>query len=208
MPEIAIGMNRGCLDSLADFEHFVRVLFEATCDAYAAKCSKFQQLPERMRASLVAQTADVLARPAKYGFDEVRVQAIVHNLSANMKADGQIGAVNSDCLSITDQNMQPGVLTDLYKRIGITTLWQDLSKQARMKMHFELEKDAEVERSAKAALENLMSERNSIAHPTNSPSFPDVSGVKNHIAFLRVLAEVLTEVSRMQLVIFKAAPTT
>ena len=137
------------------FEHFVRISFEALCDAYAAKCSRFEQLPEKMRASLVTLTAEVLGKPSKFGFDEVRVQVIIHNLSANLKAEQGIGDINSACLSITEQNMQPGMLSELYKRIGITSLWVEISKQARMKMHFELDKDQEVERSARASLENL-----------------------------------------------------
>lgn len=185
------------------FEHFVRMAFEALCEAFAAKCNKFEQLPEKMRSSLVQWSAEVLSKPSKYGFDEIRTQAVVHNLSGNLNGVSGVGAINANCLSITEQNMHPGVLSELYKRIGIQSLWPELSKQARLKMYFELERDADVERSAKAALENLMTERNAVAHPNSSPTFPDVERVRQHVAYLRVLAEVLTEVCRVQLVVFR-----
>jgi hypothetical protein len=185
------------------FEHFVRTSFEALCDSFAAKCEKFEHLPPHMRTNLVRQTAEVLAKPAKYGFDDVEVQTVICNLATNMSAETGLGPVNADCLSITEQNMNPVVLADLYKRIGIASLWVEFSKQAKLKLHFETDKDGEVERGAKAALENLMTERNSIAHPTSNPLFPDEEKVKGHISFLRVLAEVLTEISRVQMTAFK-----
>jgi hypothetical protein len=186
------------------FEHFVRMLFEALCDSYAAKCDKFDQLPEKMRKSLIASTAQVVGNPSRYDYDDVKVQAIIGNLADNMKAENGIGAINSSCLSITEQNMHPGMLKDLYSRIGVTNIWGEISKQVRMKMYFELDKDSDVERAAKTTLENLMTLRNNIAHPSSSPTFPGPTVVSDYVAFLRVLSHVLTEITQFQSTIFKA----
>ena len=42
-----------------------------------------------------------------------------------------------------------------------------------MKLFFELDRDTDVEKSAKSMVENLMAARNQIAHPKAIPTFPD-----------------------------------
>ncbi|HEU4454037.1 MAG TPA: HEPN domain-containing protein [Longimicrobium sp.] len=185
------------------FEHFVRMLFETLCDSYAAKCDRFEQLPEKMRKSLVSYSAEVIANPNRYQYDEVAIQVVIKTLADNMAAEGGLGAINSRCLSITEQNMHPGMLKELYNRIGISNIWSEISKQARMKMYFELDKDADVERAARSTLENLMNLRNQIAHPSSSPSFPGPEVVEEYVRFIRVLSEVLIEISRLQSAVFK-----
>jgi hypothetical protein len=185
------------------FEHFVRVSFENMCDAFAAKCHRFDQLPDKMSQALISATAEVLAKPAKYGYDEVQTRAFVKTLSENLDATEGLSSINSAVLSLTESNMNPSTLGDLYKRAGLTSIWGELSKQARLKLYFESDNDRDVERQAKSELESLMRERNRIAHPTDSPSFPDTTKVLRYLTFLRVLADVLTDVSRMHLVAFK-----
>ena len=185
------------------FEHFVRASFQGICDGMAAKCQTFQQLPERMRDNLRLLTAEVSLSPAKYGFDPVQARGFLVTFADKVRASDGVGSINSACLAITQNNMAPGVLSDLYKRIGIGGLWADLSKQASLKTYFEVDKDAYAEREAKAQLEELMSTRNQIAHPSGSPSFPDPDKVSQYIGFVRVLAQNLTAVSKVHLVAFK-----
>jgi hypothetical protein len=185
------------------FEHFVRTTFEVTCDAYAAKCQRFSDLPEKMRHNLVSFTAMVLEAPTKFGFDESHAHIFVLNLARNLEAATGLGEINSACLSITTQNMTPGILMDLFKKIGIQSLWLEISKQAQMKIFFELDRDQDVEREAKALLENLMTTRNMIAHPSGSPEFPDTNKVSTYIKFLKVLSTVLAEICRVHLATFK-----
>jgi hypothetical protein len=189
------------------FEHFVRVAFEITCDAFASRCQKFNDLPEKMRKNLIYYTATVLDSPAKYGFDELSVHAFVLNLARNLEATAGLGEINSACLSITTQNMTPVTLADLFKRIGFQALWPEMSKQSQMKIYFELERDQDVEHEAKAILENLMTTRNTIAHPSGSPEFPDTNKVSSYISFLKILSSVLVEACRVQLAAFRISPS-
>jgi hypothetical protein len=99
--------------------------------------------------------------------------------------------------------MTPTILAELFKRIGIQSLWSEIGKQAQMKIHFELDRDHDVEREAKALLENLMTTRNTIAHPSGSPEFPDTNRVSSYIRFLKVLSSVLVETCRVQLAAFR-----
>lgn len=186
------------------FEHFVRTAFEVTCDAYAAKCQKFSDLPEKVRNNLISMTAEVLNSPAKYGFDYLRAYSFVLNLAGNLEASVGLGEINSACLSITNQNMTPPILAELFKRIGIHSLWAEMGKQAQMKIYFELDRDQDVEREAKALLDNLMSTRNMVAHPSGSPEFPDANKVSSYIKFIKMLSIVLVEICRVHLATFRA----
>jgi len=185
------------------FEHFVRTSFENLCDLYAAKCRTFEQLPKAMKATLTSSTAEVLLRPYKYSYDEVQTRGFVKQLSANMDAKDGLGVINSSLMSFTDSNMKPDTLRDLYKRAGISDIWTDISKQAVLKVHFGYDKDQDAERDAKTELLNLMRERNGIAHPTSSPSFPDPTRVQNYLAYLRILSQVLTDVCRVHLAAYR-----
>jgi hypothetical protein len=185
------------------FEHFVRMSFQALCDSLAQKCDRFEQLPDRMRQSLRHFTAEVALTPSKYGFDEVEALGFIVALAENVSADGGIGTVNSACLSVTQSNLNPGTLADLYKRIGVQNLWQDVSKQAKLKAHLELDKDADSEREARARLEDLMTTRNQIAHPSGSPAFPGPEKVVAYLDFVTVLADTLVDISRVQIAAFK-----
>jgi hypothetical protein len=101
--------------------------------------------------------------------------------------------------------MHPGMLAELYKRAGINSLWVEISKQARMKIYFGAEKEADVERAAKAELENLISQRNKVAHPSSSPEFPDIEQVTKYVGYLRELSFVLTEVCRVSVAVFNVS---
>lgn len=185
------------------FEHFVRMSFESHCDSLALKCSSFAQLPTKMQASLRYHTAEVAIAPSKYGFDDVEVLGFIVALAGNISSADGLGSVNSACLSITQNNLAPQILADLYKRIGVVNLWQDLAKQARMKTFLELEKDTDSEREARSRLEELMTTRNQIAHPSGSPAFPGPEKVAGHIEYLDVLAATLTDLSRVHIAAFK-----
>jgi len=185
------------------FENFIRTSFEALCDSYAEKCMKFEDLPQRMQNELISQTAKVIGQPKRYGFDMIQVQSFVANLSENMQAKNGIGQINSPCLSITEQNMRSDTLADLYRQIGISSLWTEISKQSKLKRHFEIAEDRQIEQKAKAYLNEIMDVRNTIAHPSTIPTFPSSQQVEGHIDFLNVFSEVLTEVCKVQLSIYK-----
>ena len=182
------------------FENFVRSSFKSLCDAIAIKCNKFNDLPEKMKKELISQTAEVIANPSRYNYDEIQVQTFIQNLSNNMQAVKGIGPINSACLSITNQNMRPQILADLYGRVGIKSLWSDIGKQSGLKVLFENSNDSKVESATRAKLEEIMNIRNQIAHPSSIPTFPDAEQIKEYIKFLVLLSGVLTEICRVRLV--------
>jgi hypothetical protein len=187
------------------FEHFVRMSFQAHCDSLAEKCKRFDQLPSKMQNSLRAWTATVCIKPSKYGFDELEASGFITSLAANFAATEVLGTVNSACLSVTEGNMNPGTLAELYGRLAVSNLWSELSKQATLKAYLEVEKDQDAEKQAKTRLEDIMRIRNQIAHPSGSPVFPGAEQVASAVEYLAVLAGTLTGISRVHVAAFKPA---
>jgi len=185
------------------FENFVRATFETLCDMYAEKCKKFEELPEKMQSGLVYYTAMVMPNPRKFGFDSIQVGAFIQNLSENMSSDKELAEVNSKCLSITEANMNSAMMHDLFSRISLTTIWQEVGKQANLKMHFENNVDSEVTTKAKKVLDDIMGIRNKIAHPNGEPEFPDASAVLSNIEYLKILASEIVNCCAVQVTAFK-----
>lgn len=187
------------------FEHFVRHSFESVCDMYAAKCQTFEDLPDKMQQSLLARTAEIVLAPKRYGFDQkTQVHNLVLTLAANIQAQAGLGPLNAACLSTTEANMHAETLAELYRRVGIQALWEEIGKQAKIKLHFEVGKDVDATTSAKARLNELMHTRNQIAHPSANTVFPAPDKVLKYAEFIGVLADVLTEVCRVQWAVFRA----
>jgi hypothetical protein len=184
------------------FEHFVRMTLQNVCDGIASKCQTFEDLPDKMRKSLIYHTAEVVMAPHKYGFDSVQATGFIIALAGNSTATAGLGQVNSACLTVTQNNMTPGTMADLFGRIGVKDIWNDVGKQARMKLLFGLGADVEATNRAKMRLEELMTLRNQIAHPSGTPTFPDPDQVQAYVEFVRTLASVLIDVSRVQVAAF------
>jgi hypothetical protein len=100
--------------------------------------------------------------------------------------------------------MNAEMLAELYRRVGINALWEEIGKQSKIKIHFETRKDMDAAVSAKSVLNEIMNTRNQLAHPSATPTFPDPDKVRRYTEFLSVLSEVLTEVCRVHLAVFKA----
>lgn len=192
------------------FENFVRTTFEALCDIYASKCTKFSELPEKMQTELVAFTAMVMPNPKKYGFDSIQTGIFIQNMSNNISDKTEsgedkitLGEVNSKCLSITETNMNSDMVHKIFARIGITTIWQDVGKQASLKVHFETNTDNEVVTKAKKVLDDIMGIRNKIAHPSGEPEFPDATAVLKNIEYLKLLSTEIVSCCNVQVASFK-----
>lgn len=185
------------------FEHFAKVLLRTTCDLIASKCQSFDDLPEEMTSALRSMTADVMSHRRRYGYDQVQADVFVMTLATNLQATGGLGSINSECLSLTDTNLNPGTLAALFKRAGINNLWSQIGKQAPMKTALEVEKDADADRAAQVRLEDLMNRRNQIAHPNGAPTFPDTNRLTQDIDFVEVVAETLTSLCKARTTTFK-----
>lgn len=178
------------------FENFVRANFEIICDSVAAKCNKFENLPKDMRKELKKCTADVVLNNAKYGFEEHDVHILISRLSSNLLAVDGLGEINSNCLSLTQKNMWPDVLKDLYLRAGLSDLWGKIGNQSSMQDYFNSQIAGKVQQHAIALLKDIINDRNEFAHPKAVITYPGTDKVKRYAEFLEVLSISLVEISR------------
>lgn len=175
------------------FENFVRLTFEELCNNIADKAERYSYLPKEMRESHIRLTAEVIANPRKYGHGDLGVRSFIKVLSDNLADEAELESINTGCLSITSENMRPKIINDLFKRVGISNVWEKISQQAKLQLFLETHDPAKAKKDAEAYLNKLMDVRNSIAHPASSFTWPDPEYVGRSIEFLKVLGEVLAE---------------
>lgn len=179
------------------FEAMTRTLFEDLCQRLVSRAEKFSHLPKKMRENLPIFTAKIISDPRKYGHAENGVRAFVTTLASNLSLEAEVIKVNHECLSITDSNMRAEVLSDLFGRVGVNSIWTSISQQASLKVFFQDSDSQKVETKAKRKLNDLMDLRNKIAHPSGELDWPSNETLREHVNFLRLLAKSMSELVSM-----------
>ncbi|WP_159104878.1 HEPN domain-containing protein [Plantactinospora sp. BB1] len=186
------------------FEYFVRQSVEALSDEIASRATTYDDLPARLRNELRRGTLEVALNHNRYGFTVMEADALVTDLALNI--DGTHGGgpirISSQVLSITESNMNAQTLADLMRRVGMADLWKDIGKQAKLKLHLLKHVDNECTSEAMRLLNELMKDRNQIAHPTGGTTFPDPDQVLRTATFLGALGTVLVELCQVHLASF------
>lgn len=181
------------------FEYFVRETVELVAAEIASKATQFAALPEQLRTELRAKTLDIAQDPRRYRYDEIAADALLESyVSAKRAAAGSM-SISTEVLAITEVNMKERVLADVLKRVGIKDLWRDVGKQADMKLLLNTQTDQETTTAAQNKLNELMDERNQVAHPTANTTFPDPDKVLASVAFVRGLAQICKSLARIHL---------
>jgi len=186
------------------FEQFIKECMKIVADEYAAKCSVFTDLPESTQASLIRLTSEAILKPTAYNYSKDDIPRLVSQLAATINAKDGLVEINKDCLVYTDTNMRPDALSDILKRFEIKDVWKDISKQLSMKTYLGTDNDVETEKKAREMLNEIMEERNKIAHPSSNPEFPDGGKVKKYLTYLRELSKVFSELMIHKCLIYKA----
>lgn len=181
------------------FENFVRELVVLLADDMAAKATGFNELPERVRIEIQTKTLEVAQRPGKFGYTKDQSAQLLIALARNLDDShkGQNLTISSRLLSIAESNMHSEMLAEIFKRVDVTDLWNDLGKQAPLKFFLSERVDKDCTAKARVRLDDIMKERNGIAHPTGTVSFPDPDQVMETSDFFKVLSRVLVDVARV-----------
>lgn len=179
------------------FEYFVGELVRATADKEVAKVDSYANIPKDVRESLRARLLIVLSEPGKYSHLRLSDQQLAATLSKIVAADENEAPsdVPTGILASTDANMRPQILKDVFARVGMKNLWNDISKQAPLRTHFGAASEGACKTAATNFLEELMRLRNSIAHPTASLSFPSPERALEMCASLRALSRAISDVA-------------
>lgn len=174
------------------FEYFVRQVVEAVAEEIASHVRQYSELPENLRQQLRALTLEVVQAPRRYGYDEAEADSLLAQFVAVFSGATPPTEIGAEVLSLTDSNMKDRILADLMKRVGMSDFWREVGKQAPVKMFLNKATDGETTAAAQSRLNQIMEERNQIAHPTADTQFPDPDKVLSHVEFLRVLATTTT----------------
>lgn len=185
------------------FEYCIRQIVEVLADEIASRATKFSDLPDIFRKELKAKTLEIAQEPKRYGFDDGRSEALLASLVSNIGATVGPVEVQAAVLSITDSNMKDRTLADLLKRVGMNDFWKDVGKQAAVKLALEKSTDGETTSEAQSRLNAIMEERNQVAHPTGTTTFPDPDQVLSAARFLKTLASTTVELAKVYLAAYK-----
>lgn len=189
------------------FEQYIQDCMKTVAEDYANKCAKFEELPSAMQSNIINWTAEIILHPTKYNYEQDKVKTLVNQLSATISSSACPVEVNSDCLVITEQNMRPDTLTGLVKRFEIKDVWKEIAKQSSIKTYLGIESETDIEKRMKEILNNLMEDRNQVAHPSSIPSYPDNQKLQDYIEYLREFSKVFTELLIQKCKVFKPITT-
>jgi len=181
------------------FEYFVRELLAAMADDLAANATVYSDLPESVRSELMSGTLEVAKNRHRFGYTTSAVEQLLISLakSLDVPVPGDPVSISSRVLSLTEANMNSRTLGDIFKRVNISGIWSEIGKQAPLKTYLAKVTDGDCTAEAMIRLDKMMTDRNGIAHPTGTTTFPDPDQVIESSEFLRVLSSTLVDLSRV-----------
>lgn len=181
------------------FEYFVREVVVTLADELADAADTYQGLPDRLRKELHDRTLDVAQNPRRYGYTESEVAQLLVVHAGNLAPGSatSVVTISSRLVSITESNMNQRTVAEVFKRVNIPDIWGEIGKQAPLKAHLAEADDRECSTAAGNRLDTLMSERNGVAHPTGTTTFPDPDQVLLSVDLLGILSKVLIDVARI-----------
>ena len=145
------------------------------------------------------RTLEVAQSPQRFGYTEVGADQLLVSLTKSLgeTEDGAPVAIASSVLSLTESNMNSRTLSEIFKRVNASGIWTDVGKQAPLKATLGKATDGECTKEAMSKLDTIMKERNGIAHPTSTTTFPDPDQVLESAGFLRLLSSTLVDLSKV-----------
>lgn len=176
------------------FENFARDLVIAIADDLSAKVENYRDLPDKLRAQMFEHALMVASNPERYGRSRADGEQIIVELAANLTHKSGAIAIRSELLAITESNMNSRTIAEIFKRVDIGDVWQEVGKQAPLKAYLDKGTDGQCRAEALSRLDRIMKDRNGLAHPTVGTTFPDADQVKDTCEFFRILGKVLVDV--------------
>lgn len=182
------------------FEYFVRELVGTVVDELVDKAESYSDLPEKLRKEYLTRTLEINASPAKFGHTPDTAAALAAELSNNLAGHSSANRalqINSSVITITESNMRPEALVDIFRRVGIGNLWETLGRQLPLSNYLEEAAGDACKRAAARRLDEIMKKRNIVAHPTGGGAtlFPDEKEVKEIAEYFKVLSGVLADLA-------------
>ncbi|WP_444660071.1 HEPN domain-containing protein [Flavobacterium columnare] len=181
------------------FEDYVKTIFEEFAIQFAQKHPDYSSLPSKFQTSIVQDTSLVIASPRKFGYGDIMQKTFIENLFKNVIGN-DFGTINHQCLSITEGNMRSEILSDLFSKISISNIWNDIGQQLAVRTFFETTDSTSATSQARKYLDEFMNLRNQVAHPSGgSFTWPSYDDVIKHINYFKVMSPVLLDLGTMKI---------
>lgn len=183
------------LYSVGRFEIFIKQLVEDICERYISKIGEYAKLPKKLKDNLIIYTGIVIQEPRKYGHGENGVESFIRTMNKNIENTLPFDKVNTECITITDSNMRPDIIIELFDRIGANKVLDKVAAQASIQSYLATDSIEKALKDIKTKINITMDLRNSIAHPAPSFTWPSKEDIQEKIKFMLVLGKALDDVS-------------
>jgi hypothetical protein len=172
------------------FEDNVKQLVQAIAMRKAKKAGKFSKLPEKLQTSLNDKAIESISNPRTKSENLKNIISIMHQ---NL-VDDSVAEINYTCVTITESNLKPRALSELFKNVDSPDILGQVALQAKIWNFFDSKEKEICRKQIETRLNEIMDKRNMIAHPSNSVTWPSVIEVFSYLAFLEVLFLTLEEI--------------
>lgn len=187
------------------FENYVRTIFEETSTEVAKKHNQFKDLPKNFQKNLINDTSKVIKDHRKYNHGEGARDSFIKNLYDNVH-NNNLNQINYQCISITERNMKPEILLELFLKIDYKKIWDDISSQANIRRLFNGADTDKTKKDCHDKLKEFMDMRNQVAHPSSSITWISKEKGCEYIDFFIVLGEAIKDVCPLHIMKYDAIP--
>ncbi len=177
----------------AAFEQFIADVMIRYVEDLPTIIPAYADLPYAIRLSNERQTGVAITRDGIFSdrFTDFELRQFVTNLKGCQ--DGvTLYVLNGEAIVLNDRNLRPGILQNLFSRLGIANIWTIVDPAPLLIIWPHLSGQEAVASRARNELNEIIETRNQIAHRAGSTTIgPD--SLRSYISFQRRLAEALVE---------------
>lgn len=182
----------------AEYEMTIRKLIEKYVLDAAQKCTEYHHLPKEIREWYPDGCSNLILNITQDKYAHLTKDAIVRSLASCQKIKGY--SLLGEAFSDNSKNFWPAVIEEiLSKRMGLSKVWQKISRQSGIQSFVGTGELSTVERQSKDRLEKLMQRRNDVIHRGRSYFAPSDTEVRDASKFLSVLIDSLAQVMKSHL---------
>lgn len=174
----------------AEYEMTVRKLIEKLVLDATSTCAEYHHLPKEMRDWYPDGCSNLILGIKQDKFSHLTKEQIVISLASSLKTKnyGLIGEVFSD----NQRNFWPETVDEtLSRRLGLTKIWQKLSRDRNLQTMIGTTELSTMERQLRDRLAKIMQRRNDIIHRGRSYFTPSDTEVRDAACFLKALVSSL-----------------
>ena len=190
-----MGLSLACegayLSACAQFEQAVRDVIEEAVMQSIAKKVQFALLPIKMQEHHISGCGIILQNLRQDRFRHLNMQAIISSLYECVSPGETPVSLVVEAYSSNERNFKPKILSEHFKKLGVTKLWNLLGQDPSVQNHFETTSAADAERFAMERLERIMDKRNNIIHRNSSFTAPSDVEAKESATFFTAVIEGL-----------------